>query len=104
MLTDQEIQDLITSHKKIKEKVPAEGYKENNEHRRCTLALESIPEISNVFSVFIRQNKTFIENFSIGLRYKTEDKVLGSVTLIRYNGSHGEKSRRVTTTNHIYIV
>ena len=40
-----------------------------------------------------RQNEKFIENFSIGLRYKTGDDSLGTITLIRYNGPHGETSR-----------
>lgn len=45
------------------------------------------------FTVFIRQNDKFIENFSIGLRHKTKDRTLGTITLLRYNGPHGESSR-----------
>jgi hypothetical protein len=51
----------------------------------------SSPDIA--FTVFIRQSDKFIENFSIGLRYKTKDRTLGTVTLIRYNGLHGETNR-----------
>ena len=94
MLTDQEIQDLIRSPKEIKEKIPIREYKEENGHRRCNLKLETIEdEEVKFFSVFIRQNSFFLENFSIGLRYQTNDRMLGSVTLVRYNGPHGETSR-----------
>ena len=94
MLTDQEIQDLIRSPKEIKEKIPVRGYKEDYGHRRCNLKLESTEdEEAKLFSVFILQNSFFLENFSIGLRYQTNDRMLGSVTLVRYNGPHGETSR-----------
>ncbi len=94
MLTDQEIQDLIRSPKEIKEKIPVGGYKEENGHRRCNLKLESTEEDEvKLFSVFVRQNSYFLENFSIGLRYQTNDSVLGTITLVRYNGPHGETSR-----------
>ena len=49
------------------------GYQEAAGHRRCELEIESTPPHSDVFTVFIRQNSTFIENFSIGLRYHTGD-------------------------------
>ena len=43
--------------------------------------------------MFIRQNTTFVENFSIGLRFKPiVDPSLGTITLVRYNGPHGEYS------------
>lgn len=29
----------------------------------------------------------------MGLRYRTSDKLLGTVTLVRYNGPHGEESK-----------
>ena len=91
MLTDQEIQALIKSPKEIKEKVPVKGYNDINKHKRCDLTLQTSEGKS--FGVFVRQNKTFIENFSIGLRYQTNDRELGSITLVRYNGPHGETSR-----------
>ena len=93
MLTDQEIEDLIKSPKIIKERVPAKEYRQESGHQRCDLKLESTLEKEKMFSMFIRQNSTYMENFSIGLRYKTTDKALGSVTLVRYNGPHGETSR-----------
>ena len=33
------------------------------------------------------------DNFSIGLRYETRDRSLGTITLVRYNGPHGDTSR-----------
>ena len=45
-----------------------------------------------MFAVFIRQILKFAENFSIGLRYRA-DLPLGAITLLRYNGPHGESSR-----------
>ena len=89
-ITDQVIQDLIQLPKTIESKIPAKGYQHENLHRRCTLSLQADDE---KFTVFIQQNDRFVENFSIGLRYQTGDKTLGAITLIRYNGAHGEVSR-----------
>ena len=91
MLTDQEILDLIQSPKEIKEKNSVKGYKEENNHKRWTLTLETSE--GKTFEVFIRQNNNFIENYSIGLRYQTNNRDLGWITLIRYNGPHGETSQ-----------
>ena len=74
----------------IESKIPSKGYKDENGHRRCTLHLQAADK---KFTVFIRQHDRFIENFSVGLRYQTGDKTLGTITLIRYNGAHGEASR-----------
>ena len=93
MLTDQEIQDLIESPKSITEKVPVNGYKEEFGHKRCSLKLETTENDGKAFSVFVRQNSYFLENFSIGLCYQTNHSVLGTITLVRYNGPHGETSR-----------
>ena len=93
MLTDQQIQDLIGCPKTITSREPANRYQEESRHRRCDLGLVSTEEISVTFTVFIRQSTEFIENFSIGLRYQTNDSILGTITLIRYNGPHGETSR-----------
>ena len=93
MLTDEQIQDLVNCSKTITKKEPARGYREDNRHLRCDLELSSIEESSTVFKVFIRQSTEFIENFSIGLLYSTNDPTLGTITLVRYNGPHGENSR-----------
>ena len=93
MLTDQQIQDLISCPKRITKREPAGGYLEYSRHSRCDLELSSIEGRSATFIVFIRQSTEFIENFSIGLRYLTNDPTLGTITLIRYNGPYGETSR-----------
>ena len=106
-MTDQEIQALITSSKKIKKREPAEGYSERDSHRRCKLVLEDTSGDRRAFSVFIRQSVFFIENFSIGLVYQTQDKSLGPITLVRYNGPHGETSRNEDghyATSHIHRI
>jgi hypothetical protein len=46
------------------------------------------------FEVFMRQNLTFMDNFPIGLRYRTGDPTLGMITLARYNGPYGEQARQ----------
>ncbi|MCY4082081.1 MAG: hypothetical protein OXF54_17695 [Caldilineaceae bacterium] len=95
ILTDQQIQELLGIPKTISEKTPAKGYKEENNQRRCDLELEAKSDDGVRFSVFIRQNSKFIENFSIGLCYQTNLKSPGTVTLVRYNGAHGESSRHL---------
>ena len=93
MLTDRQILDLIALPKTIVRKEPARAYREDNLHKPCDLELKTVPEGLQTFTVFVRQNTVFIENFSIGLRYQTRDGVLGTITLTRYNGPHGETSR-----------
>lgn len=92
MLNGHHIQDLISQPKRIVEKDPARGYREEHRQRRCDLQLERVSDSNVCFSVFVRQNLTFIENFSVGLRYRTGNPSMPMVTLIRYNGPHGEFS------------
>ena len=93
MLTDQQILDLIACPKTIVQKEPARGYREENRYRRCQLELQANDDAALRFTAFVRQNTEFIENYSIGLRYQTNESRLGTVTLVRYNGPHGETSR-----------
>jgi len=92
-LTEQKIQKLLAVPKAISEKSPVRGFKEEHNYRRCNLTLETGTDDGPKFTVFIRQSEVFIEDFSIGLRYRTDDKAIGTITLIRYNGAHGEASR-----------
>ena len=92
-MTDQEILGLIACPKTIIDKDPAQGYREDNLHRRCDLQLVANTDAAAAFRVFIRQNLAFIENFSIGLRYHTNQPNSGAITLIRYNGPHGEVAK-----------
>ncbi|MDE0091858.1 MAG: hypothetical protein OXN83_01065 [Oligoflexia bacterium] len=92
MITDKDIQNLIEAPKEIHKKEPKENYKVESNNKRCKLILSSVQMEDVTFEVFTRQNQTFIENFSIGLRCKIP--VLPyTITLIRYNGPHdSEKS------------
>ncbi len=92
MLTRQRIQELIETPKTIVGKRPSRGYREESGNRRCDLELRSDGHEGLDFTVFVRQNLKFAENFSIGLRYRA-DLPLGAITLLRYNGPHGESSR-----------
>lgn len=92
MLTDAQIQELIAMPKRILNKEPANGYKADGAQRRCNLVLAAIHPGNGEFNVFARQNIEFVENFSIGLRCKTSAHPR-EITLIRYNGPHGEVSR-----------
>ena len=93
MLNDQEIHSLIQCPKLIVARSPRSGYREYDGHNRCDLDLIAEADQVTQFSVFIRQNTKFIENFSIGLRYRTGNRDVGTITLVRYNGPHGEYSR-----------
>lgn len=87
------IHELIAVPKTILEKSPNSGYREENGSRRCDLKLQSHGEGNDgIFTVFIRQNLKFIENFSIGLCYKKVDLGISNVNLVRYNGPYGERS------------
>ena len=93
MLTDGEIEHLVRLPKDIISKAPTVGYRNENGSRRCELELMANSSPGAVFTVFIRQNDRFIENFSLGLHYRTGDRTVGAITLVRYNGPHGETSR-----------
>ena len=93
MLTEDEIAQLIGLPKVIVNQAPSAGYSEGDNHRRGHLDLQGKSDPSLRFSVFIRQNMTFIENYSIGLRYHSGISMLGTITIMRYNGPHGETSQ-----------
>ena len=89
-MTDDEIQALIVCPKTIIRAEPSNGYSSCNLNwkKKLQLGAGNKPH-HRKFSVFIRQNEKFTENFSIGLQYKAGDKDLGEINLIRYNGPHG---------------
>ena len=91
MMTQQRIQELIEIPKTIVRRSPKSGYREEQRSRRCDLDLLSLHG-DDTFAVFIRQHLLFAENFSIGLRYRANSP-FGLITLVRYNGPHGESSR-----------
>ena len=92
MLSNKQIDDLIRCPKMIIDASPKHGMaidRKNSFVKRKNLSLRSTADDYN-FDIFIRENTMLIENFSIGLLYKTEDKNFGKITLIRYNGEHGQ--------------
>ena len=93
MLTNQAIQDLIRLPKVITARMPARGYREEYGSRRCDLDIKSSNDNDRAFPVFIRQNLRFAGNFTVGLRYTANQGKLTTITLVRYNGPHGETSR-----------
>lgn len=88
----QQIKDLIDEPKKIDSRTPSKGYREENANYRCDLVIYTTSKPSAKFEIFIRQSMKHIENFSIGLRYHTNDQKIPTITLVRYNGPHGEYS------------
>lgn len=91
-MTEQEISDLIACPKTIVRREPAHSYRTEHRQRRCDLDLRADAD-GRAFEVFIRQNTEFIENYSVGLRFQTNLRPLGLITLTRYNGPHGEVAR-----------
>ena len=86
-MTNKEIQSLI----QILKREPKKSYKRKYKNNRCNLSLSGEKNDEIKFDVFIRQNQEFIENFSIGLIYKTSGFPNG-LHLIRYNGPHDSKT------------
>ncbi|MBF0377119.1 MAG: hypothetical protein HQK72_06515 [Desulfamplus sp.] len=92
MLNNMMIDELIKCPKNIVDAIPKHGMaidKKNSFVKRKNLTLKSTDD-KHIFEMFLRQNTMFIEDFSIGLMFKTEDKSVGKITLIRYNGEHGQ--------------
>lgn len=85
MFSDELINRLITEVKIITEP-PKRDFKEENRHLRNDFHLTS-SDGQRQYSVFMRKHTEFMENFSIGLIYHSEE---GSINLFRCNGNHGE--------------
>lgn len=93
VFTDKQLEDLVDMPKALRSRKPAMGYETVNRSERCEMKLSLEGNEIIQFEVFVRRNMEFIENFSIGLRYNTNLQNLGKITLLRYNGAHGETSR-----------
>jgi len=91
MLTNKQIETLIKCPKTITEAEPQKGMVSDprNVHTKRKNMKLIAQGGQDEFLVFIRQNMMLTEQFSIGLRYKTENVEIGAITLIRYNGEHG---------------
>jgi len=89
MLNQSEIDGLISEPKRITRANPTHGMKPDGRNEKKNLDMVSVDE-NHRFDVFIRKNLSLIEDFSVGLIYKSNQKELGDVMLIRFNGSHGQ--------------
>jgi len=83
-LDGNSLTELLETEKLIVTKEPKSGFREEYGHYRADLTLES-PVIKAKYRVFIRQNKEFPENFSIGCCFLGTH---GEVAVIRFNGAH----------------
>lgn len=96
-ITEEGIDHLIKSPKKIVEKDPKRGFKEKGLNRFFDLGVKS--DLSPKVGIFARQNIRFPRNFSVGLQLQIEDG--REVTLVRYNGPHG---KHASTPDRHYVL
>ena len=85
--TQTELDELISCPKQVVEP-PRKEMRSERGHQRNDMTLASLNGEQR-FSVFIRINERFPENFSVGLIYDPRDEP-GDLTLLRCNGRHGE--------------
>jgi hypothetical protein len=95
--TQEEIENLIRCPKVFPEPIKT-GMRLERGHQRNDMRLLSQDGV-NAFSVFIRINESFPENFSIGLVFHPRDEP-GSFCLLRCNGPHGEFIGNALTPDH----
>lgn len=79
---------MISCPKEISE-APKREMKLDGAHLRNGAKMTALNETKGEFTVFLRQNVDFPENFSIGLTYSPHDG-RDTITLIRCNGKHGD--------------
>ena len=91
-MTEQELAELRELPKTIQSKNPRQGFREEAGHWRSDLVLLGNSYPGSRFEVFLRQNVKYIENFSLGLIYLASESDRGALTLVRYNGAHGEET------------
>lgn len=85
--TSGEIDLLISCSKEIAE-APAKALKLVDADWRNGAKLRAA-DVKGVFSMFMRKNDDFPENFSVGLSYNAQDG-RPEITLLRCNGKHGQ--------------
>jgi hypothetical protein len=83
-----EIDQLIACVKEISE-APKRELKLDGAQLRNSAKLKSPIEITGEFTIFLRQNVDFSENFSMGLTYSPRDG-RDAIILLRCNGKHGD--------------
>ncbi len=85
--TQIEIDALISCPKEISA-APARSLKLEGAHLRNDARLLATDGTKGTFTIFIRKNVDFPENFSVGLMYKANDD-RPEIKLLRCNGKHG---------------
>jgi hypothetical protein len=90
--TQAEIDQLIACPKMVTEP-PAKELKLEGANYRNDARLIASDDTKGAFSVFIRKNADFPENFSIGLIYSPNDGIRQEINLLRCNGKHGVCNR-----------
>jgi len=95
--SQEEIEELIACPKRTSEP-PRKEMKAERGSLRNDMELESMDGKMG-FSVFMRINEQFPENFSIGLNFIPKDEP-GSFCLLRYNGPHGEHVNMLFEDDH----
>jgi hypothetical protein len=85
--SDEEIARLISCPKKVSVP-PAKNLRLNGADWRNDAKLAPTDGTKGIFSMFMRRNEDFPEDFSIGLVYRPEDGT-SDITLLRCNGKHG---------------
>lgn len=83
-----ELDGLISCLKGISE-APKREMKLDGAQMRNAAKLIALNETKGEFTIFMRQNVDFPENFSIGLAYSPHDG-REAITLLRCNGKHGD--------------
>lgn len=91
ILSNQEIDHLLSCPKQVTVP-PKKEMKVVNKSFRNEFELTSV-DGAHSFSVFLRMNCRFPENFSIGLDYHSPEG--GKITLLRCNGDHGPHQNHV---------
>ena len=99
--SEEEINELIRCDKVVSEP-PKKAMVSRFGHRRNDMRLRS-KEGELDFTIFMRINDAFPENFSIGLVHSPKDE-RGTIILLRFNGPHGGFGSRVSRAASIAII
>ena len=99
--SEEEIDQLIGCPKLIADP-PKKDFKIDRGSRRNDMRLKA-QDGDLEFSIFIRVNQDFEENFSVGLVYHPKDEP-GQFCLLRCNGPHGDFVGSPTSPHFLYHI